>query len=294
VNGKEAEKHSKCLSDEVLTDYLEATLDPVVRSACEAHLIACDPCREKLALFMKVLRDDVTPEEEAAVQELAALWEERNPRPVPMPRRSRLSSRRWIYAAGVAAVLLAAVLISRLPFGSQASTAKEITDALVANVRPFEPRIVGQPYLAVQEVTRGPEDLVPVELEREMTEKSAESYEVGRFFLIRKNYPKAIKYLRTAVSDPKGVPADVHNDLGVAYLESGESSFAAAEQEFKDALNRNRVHAPAVFNLLILYERQGRFEEARQRREEYLSLDSKSGWAKEAQKKLSGREPAER
>ena len=287
MNGKGAEKHGECLSDEVLTDYLEGNLDSVIRSACESHLIACDPCREHLALYMKILKAEVDPDEDTALQELAARWEERNPRPAPVIRRL-LWSRRWILAA-VAAVLLVAI-ISQLPFGSKATPAQQITLALMASIRPFEPRMVGQPYLTVQESTRSAEDPLPLALEAQMTEKSAESYEVGRFFLLQKKYAKAIKYLKTSAADPRGVPADVHNDLGVAYLLSGQENFAAAENEFKDVLRRNPNHAPAMFNLSILYEREGRAEEAKLRRQQYLQLDSYSGWAKEIQMKLSGKE----
>ena len=39
---------------------------------------------------------------------------------------------------------------------------------------------------------------------------------------------------RETVADSEGVPADVHNDLGVAYLESKD--YVGAEAEFKEAL----------------------------------------------------------
>jgi tetratricopeptide (TPR) repeat protein len=295
VKGKSATRHGECLTEECLTDYLEGTLDPIVKSACEAHLITCDPCRENLALFMKVLRDETTPEEEMALQQLSEMLEKRNLRPVSVPSRRSVSTKyRTVAAAGIAALLLTAVFIYRMPFGSSPSTSTQIVSALANSIRPFEPRIVGQRYLEVQEVTRAAEgNLVPDILAAQMTESSADSYEMGRFFLLRKEFGKAIRHLKTAVSDPKGVPADVHNDLGVAYLESGEDNFVAAETEFKSALSQNTTHAPALFNLSILYERQGRLAEAVERRQQYLELDPDSGWAKEIQKKLSRKESTE-
>jgi tetratricopeptide (TPR) repeat protein len=291
VKGMSATRHGDCLSEECLTDYLEGTLDPIVKSACEAHLITCDPCRENLALFMKVLRDETTREEETALQQLSQMLEKRNLQ--PMPARRALSIKHLAVGAGIAALLLTAVFIYRMPFGSSPSTPTQIVSALADSIRPFEPRIVGQRYLEVQEVTRAAGDnLVPDILAAQMTESSADSYEVGRFFLLRKEFGKAIRHLKTAVSDPKGVPADVHNDLGVAYLESGEDNFESAETEFKSALSLNPTHAPALFNLSILYERQGRLPEAVERREQYLELDPDSGWAKEIQKKLSRKESA--
>jgi tetratricopeptide (TPR) repeat protein len=295
VKGKSATRHGDCLSEECLTDYLEGTLDPVVKGACEAHLIACDPCRENLALFMKVLRDETTPEEEAALLELSAMLEQRNLRPVPATKRWAFSSKHLAYtAAGIAALVLAAVFMGKLPLGSTPpSDTTQIVQALVDTVRPFEPRIVGQRYLEIQETTRSAEALVPDLLTAQMTESSAESYEFGRFFLLRKEYGKAIKHLKAAVADPKGVPADVHNDLGVAYLESGAANFQAAETEFKDALAITPIHAPALFNLSNLYERQNRIAEAKVRARQYLEIDPDSGWAKELQKKIKERESAE-
>jgi tetratricopeptide (TPR) repeat protein len=292
VNGKEAQKHGDCLSDEVLTNYLEGTLDSVTRTACESHLITCDPCRQNLALYMKVLRDDVNPEEDAAVQELATLWEQRNPRPIPIQRPR--PSVRWIYAVAAAAVILVAVLIGR-PWSSEPEISKtaQLNEALLQKDRPFVPRVVGQRYVPLQEFTRSSED-VTVEgvLEKEMTSQSAESYEVGRYFLLQRKYPKAIKYLSAAVADPKGVPADVHNDLGVAYLESKD--LKAAETEFKDALSRNSSHLPALFNISLLYLREGRVDDAKQWAQRYLVNDPDSQWATELQKRLSGKESAER
>jgi len=243
---------------------------------------------------MKVLGEGKRPEEERALDELSMLWQQRNLLPIPAPRKWARSSAHLTYAAvGIVALLLLVVLIGKWRLGSAQPVPTQIVDALVTRVRPFEPRIVGQPYLTIQEVNRGPEDTARDGLEVEMTEKSAESYEMGRFFLLRKKYPKAIKYLKTAIAESKGVSADVYNDLGVAYMENGEASFAAAESEFKEVLSRNPAHAPAVFNLSILYGRQGRIEEAEQRRRQYLSLDPDSGWAKELRKKLLQKEPIE-
>jgi Tfp pilus assembly protein PilF len=169
--------------------------------------------------------------------------------------------------------------------------ALQAADALLASVRPFEPRVVGQSYMPIREVTRtAAEDPVPAALAAEMTESSATSYEIGRFFLLQKEYTRAIKHLKTAVADPSGVPAGVHNDLGVAYLQSGPENFAAAEAEFREVLERDPRHAPALFNLAILYSRLGRVKEANQRRQQYLALDPDSGWAKEIQKSLAARE----
>jgi tetratricopeptide (TPR) repeat protein len=285
VKGNSAANHGECLRDECLTDYLEGGLDPLIRSAFESHLVACDKCRQNLALFMRLLREDVKPDEEAVLQQLEAAWAARELQPVPLKKRWVLQKRYIPYAAaGIAAMLVIAFLVGGPPFAPRQSIAGQITQAMLVKSRPFEPRVVGQAYMGVDEVTRSAGDPVPDVLAPEMTENSADAYEMGRYFLLRKEYSKAIKYLRMAVQDPKGVPADVHNDLGVAYMQNDRASGPAAEAEFKSALERSPTHAPALFNLSILYSRLDRVEEGKQRRQQYLALDPDSGWAKEIQK----------
>jgi tetratricopeptide (TPR) repeat protein len=294
VNGKQGQSHDDCLRDEVLTDYLEGTLEPVTKRACEAHLITCDPCRQNLALFMKVLRTEVNPEEEAAVQQLTALWDRRNPRNLPALQRATRPLSRYVYGGVAAALVLITLFVGKSWWlGPSVSRAAQITRVLLEKDRPFEARIVGQPYMPIQEFTRSPQDVMVSDvLETEMTAQTKEKYEVGRFFLLNRKYQQAIKYLKEAVADPKGVPADVHNDLGVAYLESSDT--AAAESQFKDALSRNSAHPQALFNISILYKRQDRIEEAQQWGQRYFAVDPDSAWAKELKKKLSGKDSAER
>jgi len=287
VNRETTTKNGECLKDDVLAAFLEGSLEPVVRSACEVHLIACDACREKLALFMKVLREEIAPAEVASLEEVSRRWDERNIRPVPVPRRPESPLRRFAYPlAGVAAAAVVAVLFIGVPFGGK-PPASVITDQLLAT-RPFVPRVSGQTYREAPEVTRGPRASANFEdLTSEMTDRAADAYEMGQFFLLNKDYPKAIKWLREAISESRGAPADVHNDLGVAYLQSGVDSLDAAEAEFKEALARNANHTPAVFNLSILYDEQGRSAEAETERLKYLKMDPDSGWAKEIERKLS-------
>jgi len=56
--------------------------------------------------------------------------------------------------------------------------------------------------------------------------------------------------------DRSGAGAAVHNDLGVAYLESGNATqLRTAELEFQHALDLDRSFSAAVFNLAVFYER---------------------------------------
>src|SRR6476469_7423233 len=99
--------HGQCLTDDSLTDYLEGVLDPALRAATEAHLVGCDDCRVKLAFFMRLLKDEMQPEELVAVRSIQEEWT-RHDRGIP--GRRRRGSRNWrVASGGVAAALLIAV-----------------------------------------------------------------------------------------------------------------------------------------------------------------------------------------
>jgi tetratricopeptide (TPR) repeat protein len=285
VIGDNTAQNGECLSDEILTDYLEGALSPVARKACEAHLITCDPCRENLALFMRVLREDLTPKEEAALQKLTEICEPRSLHVVPAESSRRPKRLGYAVAGSVVAVILA---FSAGYFLQSTRPTSEITQALLAQVRPFEPRISGQPYRVAEEVTRGPDDAKKLGALAAEVGQRAQAYEMGQFFLIQKQYADAIKNLQSAAKD-KSAPADVHNDLGVAYLQNGEETFGLAETEFKAALAQDPKHASAVFNLSILYEREGLTGQAETWWRRYLEMDRDSGWAQEIKRKM-GRE----
>jgi tetratricopeptide (TPR) repeat protein len=285
-------KHGQCLTEETLTDYLEGGLDPVVKAACEVHLIACDKCRESLALFMRVLQPENTPDEQHILQVISRNWDSRKARTLPERKNQSIGRKGWFLSlAGVAALVVfgfVALWTARDP-QSLPQSAREVVQILLAENRPFEARMAEQPHLPIVR-TRGIEspgvdyDL----LAGEMTELAADSYQWGRFYLLQKQFEVAIPHLETAEKDPSA-PAEVHNDLGVAYMEGGaEADLAKAAEEFAHALNRNPEFAPAVFNLSIFYEKSGRLAEAEMQWRRYLQLDSDSGWATEIRSKLEG------
>jgi tetratricopeptide (TPR) repeat protein len=122
----------------------------------------------------------------------------------------------------------------------------------------------------------------------EMTKLGADSHQMGRFYLLQKKFSRAIQYLEPA-SREVGASAAVHNDLGVAYLESGETTNVdKSGSEFRTALRLDPSFAPAVFNLALFYERANRPAEAETQWKRYLELDPGSGWAKEAQGRYQG------
>jgi tetratricopeptide (TPR) repeat protein len=286
VRGKD---HGQCLTDETLAEYLEGNLDLAIRAVSEVHLVSCERCRDQLAFTMRVLQPEVTSEEASELEVIAAEWDKYK-RVNELPRRKfKFFSRSWLAALGVVAVLMIGVVsiwFSKSHSG-EPNSASEVVQLLLKQNRPFEARITGQPHRPILR-TRGPDE-APVSfalLASEMTRLSASSYEMGRFYLLQKDFIHAIPYLQMAERE-SGVSAAVHNDLGVAYLESGsQDSSEKAEIEFEHALKLDSTFADAVFNLALLYERMSSPARAQTLWKQYLELDSKSDWAKEARDRL--------
>jgi tetratricopeptide (TPR) repeat protein len=121
-----------------------------------------------------------------------------------------------------------------------------------------------------------------------MTRLGAPMNEMGRFWLLQKDLEHATQYLEIAAAE-SGASAVVHNDLGVAYLESGDvSKTEKARSEFQLALKQDPEFAPAIFNLALFYEHTNAVEQAKAEWNRYLELDPKSDWAKEARERLQG------
>jgi tetratricopeptide (TPR) repeat protein len=121
-----------------------------------------------------------------------------------------------------------------------------------------------------------------------MTRLSANSHEMGRFYLLQKDFNRAIPYLEIAEREVGAGPA-VHNDLGVAYLESGNvSQLEKAGPEFQHALRDDPSFATAGFNLALFYERTNAAALAEAQWKRYLEIDRNSDWAQEARERLLG------
>ena len=287
---RDAMNHGQCLTDEMLTDYLEGGLDPAVRAGSEAHLVACDKCRIRLAFFMRLLTQEVEPAEELALSAAQQAWTKREGDRQALHTRAR-RSRRWTIATGGIAAAVALVVgttyvVDRI---GEPRSAEEVIQLLLAEKRPFEARISGQPYSPYTS-TRAPGDAGSSYslLTGQMNQLSASAHEMGKFYLVQKDFGRAIEYLALAEREPRA-SADVHNDYGVALLESGNSSnLSRAATEFRHALATKPDYAPAVFNLAILYERTGRPDLAVQQWTKSTQLEPNGEWSKEARSKLEG------
>lgn len=279
--------HGQCLTEETLIEYLEGGLDPAIKAASEVHLVACDDCRLRLAFYMRVLDEEISPDEAATIQLVTAEWDKKAKD--RMPRRTG-TWEGWFLSVSAIAALGVMGLVS-VRFISERMTepdsATEVVQLLLSQQRPFEPRMSGQPHLPILR-TRGTADpgVSYGLLAGELTRLSADSHQMGRFYLLQKDFKRAIGYLELAEKEV-GARAEIHNDLGVAYLEGGgEARLQKAAQEFQHALAADAALTPAIFNLAVFYERTGSTSEAESQWKRYLQLDSNSAWSVEARTRL--------
>lgn len=253
-------------------------------------MVACDECRNRLGFFMRLMDEEIGPEETVQLQLVTKEWDRRKTER-QLPRSTGTFPSWFLGVLTVAAVLVVGVLSARIVMERQAEprSANEIVQLLLAQKRPFQSRMANEPHLPIAQ-TRGVEEpgvsygLVA----GQMTKFSADGHEMGRFYLLQKEFPKAIQYLEIA-SREVGATAAVHNDLGVAYLESGDpGKVEKSGSEFRSALDIDPAFAAAAFNLALFYERVDQPNEAVAQWKRYLAIDSESDWAREAQGRLQG------
>lgn len=283
-------EHGQCLAEDTLLEYLEGGLDPAIKAASEVHLVACEECRQRLGFFMRLLDEEISQDEASAIQAITNQWDGRKAKN-KLPRKTG-TLRGWFFTFGaIAAALLIGTITARLVLDQaiEPKSAAEVVQLLLSQKRPFEPRLANQPHMPIVR-TRGSEDpgVAYGLLAGEMTRLSADTHQMGRFYLLQKDFNKAIAYLQMAEQEV-GAKANVHNDLGVAYLEGGgEARMQKAAQEFRHALDSDPAFAPAVFNLALYYERINETAQAVSQWKRYLELDKDSPWAGEAQIRLKG------
>ena len=281
-------KPHQCLKDEDLTEYLEGALDPAIKAATEAHLVGCDDCRVRLAMFVRILKHELTPVELVAVNRIEESWRRAQPEPgIATAYFSRYRKLRVLSGSAVAALLIAFGTQAVMDYRSEPRTAHEVIRLLLAESRPFEARMADQPPLpfsgtrSASESGGGP-GLLAVQMSR----LGATTYEMGQFHLLHRDFSNAIKYLELAAQETTAT-AEVHNDLGVAYMESGDAANRSkAVGEFRRAVAARREFAPAAYNLAVLYARMGRAAESEAQWKQYLQVEADSRWKNEAAAKL--------
>src|SRR5262245_30974515 len=186
---------------------------------------------------MRILAEAVTAEESTLLEAVTEQWEREKEKGGTTRRALRLP--RFMMPLAVAATLVAAIVTVKLlvNYGASPKSGSDVVQLLLTQHRPFESRMAGEPYVPIVR-TRGTDDprvSYPL-VAGEMTRLSANSHEMGRFYLLQKDFDRAIPYLEIAAREVGATPA-VHNDLAVAYLESGNAArIEKAGDEFRQAL----------------------------------------------------------
>ncbi len=294
------------LDPEMLAAYIDKRLPPDERAAVEAKL-AADP--DSYELLVELIHAHEALKGETPADGEAAEPQGRTGAVVPMvPKAKRTGG--WLIAGGVlaaAAMLVLAArlqpeLIQRLRGGAAVDPQLAKLVAAVDEQRTVEARLTGGfPYRSFAGVARGAGDATSENLsliaaaaevqQRLRSDRSAEALHTwGVAQLLLGNVSAAIDALEeadeAAQSDPR-----VLNDLAAAYASQAQA-VGSAEQWTKalaaaeEALQLDQTLTEAWFNRALaieaLFLRQG----ARQAWEDYLRVDSSSGWASEARTRL--------
>jgi tetratricopeptide (TPR) repeat protein len=162
-----------------------------------------------------------------------------------------------------------------------------------ASQRPFQARVSALPYSTFS-TTRGSSDnderkdqlrLAELHLaEAVRTKPTPEAHHaLGKVYLAQGRFDDAIREFEQSLSGNKN-QAQIYNDLGVAWLQKGDSNRSI--DSFNKALQLDGNLLEAFFNRALAYEKQSRFDEAKTAWNEYLKHDSTSPWANEARSNI--------
>jgi tetratricopeptide (TPR) repeat protein len=248
--------------------------------------VECNSCRRELALLVRLLDEDVLPEELAILNSVeAAALQPAHITAEPLNLYGRFCqwlTPGWRLAAVAATVIMIVAASLTLIFKNSSDTAVQ----LARSERTFEARLSGQPYSEFVRTRTWPLVNNPGSGNDELQRLGANHIEMGRFYVQHGEFVKAIAQFEEA-KRLKPDSIEICNDLGVAYLESGlDGSLEKAVDQFRWALQLNPRYEPALFNLALAEERLGHFSEAQQELKLYLQDDSDSDWAKEVKSKL--------
>jgi tetratricopeptide (TPR) repeat protein len=271
-----------------MTGYLEGVLDSGKKAAAEIHLANCTACRETFAQLMRLLNRQGQAVSVAEETELTAIGIGWKGRPDPIEVRSNRRGRLMTIVAMAASLTLAVFLWNYDSPPPEPESVRAVVESMLKQNRPFEPRLTGQAYRELER-TRSARQLSDHDralIVQQVTGLPADPYSLGRFYLLERDFERAIPLLEEAAANPQASP-EVLNDLGAAYLARGDvNGLDRAERELLKALRADAGFEPAVFNLALFYERIGDVARAQSEWQRYLQMDSQSGWSGDARSRL--------
>lgn len=284
--------------EELIDEYLAGALPAKDRERFDNHFITAPERQQKLR-FSKALRKYVT-----------------TPRRIVYGPWARIFSNSYLRMAASIIIVAGLGLGIYRGFFYESAVGRGLSalQAAYPKDRPVQARLTGWGYRGFSE-TRGGGSLNLDRVNHDRAEAilrdefarhpgAVSNHALGVFFLVSKEFDKAIDNLRKAVeSEP--LNAQYRSDLAAALLEKakadksagdqegGQSSLAKAEKELKESeeqLNKGLALNPtlleALFNRGTLDLELGRPQQAAQDWNQYLARDSKSPWADEARRKL--------
>ncbi len=314
TNGVRSTINMNCPDESIWLEVAAGTLSPEESLSYSSHAASCDACAKKLQAAIRIFDSEVSEEEERILDSLPAFHQEASARlpkestvaeePVRQPKFDKKTSRRsfWRPFSYAFASIAALMIIGFLSLGL-------ITDNLLARGYTQKGTLEYRITKAAppKEGTRGPglskerptslvlADLL-IKLRLALSPQNPRWLgEKGRLQLIEGDESLAVSTLEQAHSlDSKSKHIAI--DLASAYARTGSKdllfkaeelllSVLPLEKDNLESLRGSPDNLEALYNLAILYELAGSFEQAQEAWDKYLLLDSSSAWAEEARRR---------
>ena len=208
---------------------------------------------------------------------------------------------RWSVAAPVLLLAFAGVFVWQI-FLSTSEVDQGLTElnAAYRAARPLEARLAGFSYAPYAKGVvklndnklKLAADLLSAQAEKLKTPVALSA--LGKFHLAQRQFEAAIQQFETALKSDAN-STQLQNDLGVALMEKAwlesngnkSADFTASRTHLEQAIKLDRNALEPLFNLALLQQRQGWWEQAEESWKTYLKNDVRSSWAEEAKRYLS-------
>jgi len=308
-----------CPDDEVLQELAAGICPPELAEQTMRHVARCSVCGPALRRYLREFSAEVSPENQRIIQQLESSKPEWQRRLVHQAvGRSRrfpwMRSMKLVPAFGALAIAIAAIAAGPALWSNyQISKAKKLTAAAFAGRRTTEMRLTAMdysPYKPFPTEMGGPGERQLDEMPPELTSASSAANEKlrdekadprwlqiqGRALLWAEtsgSLERAEKDFEKARANGLNTPS-LEIDLAASYFERDSKADHPNLQRSLNLLNEvlskpglsSEDRASALYDLAIAYEKTQAWDLAAETWENYLKVDSTSGWADEAKQRL--------